>query len=748
MQSHLDQELGNYRLTRLLGSGGFADVYLGEHIHLGTQAAIKVHRTRMDGADLERFEQEARTIAHLSHSHIVRVLDYGVQDDIPFLVMDYAPHGTLRDLHPAGTIVPLETVVQYVKQVASALQYAHDRKLVHRDVKPENMLLDAQHQVLLSDFGIAVTAHTTRSQDTQDTIGTVSYMAPEHLQKKARPTSDQYALATIAYEWLCGSTPFEGLPIEVALQHITDPVPSLRDKRPDLPPAVEQVLLRALAKEPEQRFPNVQAFADALEQAAQGAKIEALSFQYAAEPVSLKPVGEKPGRRLSQPLRSPGWVFVPDRRRRDPAAGSWSARSKVVVFTALALLIVLGSALIGAMAALHRTPPTVWSGGRQGSIGASPGNWAEPNFDTQNTNDNIYEHTLSPHNVASLHQLWHVYTLSGSSYGSSFAIAAGIAYWTNNRTPVAVNTRTGQMLWPRLPTVSACSTPAVAGGHIYLEDESGSLTILDAHTGTLIGQLPFNQSMGGFCAAPIAANGVVYGTSVTNEVYAVDGKTNKLLWQSPLADVTSTPAFADGVVYVSGFRHLYALDASTGKLLWQTQSIGTGNTMLKPGSAYDPGFFPPVIGSQFAYVTTGKQILAFPLQCSTPCAPAWSITDSDGFRSGPSFANGVVYAVTGFNTDVNGPLYAVDGKTGQVLWTADTTPSILPPVLANGVLYQTDFFGNIMAFAANGCGAKKCKPAWSTSIWDNGDDGTYSVRVVDGRLYALTVNGHFLAFGL
>src|SRR6266446_2594397 len=106
MQSHLDQELGNYRLTRLLGSGGFADVYLGEHIHLGTQAAIKVHHMHMDGADLERFEQEARTIAHLSHSHILRVLDYGVQYDVPFLVMDYAPHGTLRDLHPAGTIVP------------------------------------------------------------------------------------------------------------------------------------------------------------------------------------------------------------------------------------------------------------------------------------------------------------------------------------------------------------------------------------------------------------------------------------------------------------------------------------------------------------------------------------------------------------------------------------------------------------------------------------------------------------------
>jgi eukaryotic-like serine/threonine-protein kinase len=270
MESYLNQELGNYRLGRLLGSGGCADVYLGEHVHLGTQAAIKVHRARLGSADLERFEREARTIARLSHPHIVRVLDYGIQNGVPFLVMNYAARGTLRDMHPAGTIVPLETVVQYVKQVASALQYAHDQKLVHRDVKPENMLLDAEHRVLLSDFGIAATAHTTRSLETQDAIGTVAYMAPEQLRKKARPASDQYALATLAYEWLCGSPPFDGLPGEVALQHITDPVPSLRDKQPDLPLTVEQVVLRALAKEPEQRFPNVQAFADALEQAVRG----------------------------------------------------------------------------------------------------------------------------------------------------------------------------------------------------------------------------------------------------------------------------------------------------------------------------------------------------------------------------------------------------------------------------------------------------------------------------------------------
>lgn len=408
----------------------------------------------------------------------------------------------------------------------------------------------------------------------------------------------------------------------------------------------------------------------------------------------------------------------------------------------MAVLIVVGAGLIGGVVAVHHALPTARSGGGPGPIGVSPGDWAEPNFDAQNTSDNIYEHTLNPQNVANLHQLWHVYTLASSAYGSSFIVAGGRAYWLNNRAPVAVDTQTGQMLWPARTGALGCSTPAIADGHIFVGGNGGPVT-LDAQSGALIGQLPFNQSVGGFCPSLIAANGVVYGTAVANEVFAVDGKTNKLLWERPLPDVTSTPAFANGIVYVSGYRTIYAIDASSGKLLWQTQSIGTGNTMLQPSSEYDQGFFTPVIGPHFVYATTGKLILAFPLQCSTPCEPAWTVTDSNGFRSGPSFANGVVYAIAGFNIDLNGPLYAIDGETGQVLWTADTTPSIVPPVIANGVLYQTDFFGNILAFATSGCASKKCKPLWSTSIWDNGDDGTYTVRVVCSCWeYTQSVNAH------
>src|ERR1051326_4723426 len=144
------QQLGSYRVLRPAGRGGFAEVYLGEHIYLRTQVAIKVLQAKVAGEDdLESFLKEARTIAHLVHPYIIRVIDFGVTDDTPFLVMDYAPNGTLRQRHPKGTSVPFPLIMQYVKQIAAALQYAHNERLIHRDIKPENMLLAKNNDVLL-----------------------------------------------------------------------------------------------------------------------------------------------------------------------------------------------------------------------------------------------------------------------------------------------------------------------------------------------------------------------------------------------------------------------------------------------------------------------------------------------------------------------------------------------------------------------------------------------------------------------
>jgi WD40 repeat protein len=267
MANRIGQMLGNYRLVRLLGEGGFAEVYLGEHIHLGTHAAIKVLHTHLMSDDIERFRIEARVIANLEHPNIVRVLEFGVEGSIPFLVMSYAPFGSLRHCHPKGMPLAMMSILSYAKQVAGALQYAHDQKLIHRDVKPENMLLGRHHEVLLSDFGFAVIAESSTFQSTKEMYGTIPYMAPEQLQGRPRQASDQYALGVVIYEWLTGDRPFQGPPLEVATQHMLVPPPRLRERNPAIPEDVEEVVLIALAKEPERRFASVRAFVTALEQA-------------------------------------------------------------------------------------------------------------------------------------------------------------------------------------------------------------------------------------------------------------------------------------------------------------------------------------------------------------------------------------------------------------------------------------------------------------------------------------------------
>jgi len=272
MTNLIGRQLGSYRLTHLLGSGGFAAVYLGEHVHLKMQAAIKVlHQVQLSSDEKEKFLREARTIAKLKHPNIIRVLDYGIQEstNIPYLVMEYAPK-TLRQRHPAGTILkPLE-ILPYVEQVAKGLQYAHNNKVIHRDVKPENMLLDDNDDVRLSDFGLAVVYETSRSSNTQDRLGTPPYMAPEQFQGKPVLASDQYSLGIVVYEWLCGTRPFNGSDGELLIhQHESAMPPSMREKVPSLLPALEEVVQKALAKKPKERYASVEDFAFAFREACQ-----------------------------------------------------------------------------------------------------------------------------------------------------------------------------------------------------------------------------------------------------------------------------------------------------------------------------------------------------------------------------------------------------------------------------------------------------------------------------------------------
>ena len=265
--NRVGQQLGNYQLIELIGEGGFAEVYLGQHRYLHSFAALKVLKQTLDEADEKQFLMEAQTLMSLRHHHIIRVLDFAVEQGTPVLIMDHAPQGTLRHRYPPGTRLPLATTVSFVLQIASALQYAHNHSVIHRDVKPGNVLLDAEGNLLMSDFGLSLFSPSSTSLSTQEPVGTFPYMAPEQLYGKPVFASDQYALAIMAYEWLCGRRPFEGNVWEIMQQHVNMPPPPLHDWNPDIPATVETVILRALAKDAQARFSSVQAFAQALARA-------------------------------------------------------------------------------------------------------------------------------------------------------------------------------------------------------------------------------------------------------------------------------------------------------------------------------------------------------------------------------------------------------------------------------------------------------------------------------------------------
>jgi serine/threonine protein kinase len=297
----MSQQFGNYRLLKVIGQGGFAQVYLAEHIYLKTQAAIKVLYDHLVQEEFAGFLREAQMIASLKHPHIIPLFDFGV-DEMPYLAMEYLPQGSLRQRHARGSVLPLSTIIPYVNQIAAALQFAHDMHVIHRDVKPENLLVNKANSLVLSDFGIATQAHRVVSLQTVNPAGSVSYMAPEQISGKPLPASDQYALGCLVYEWLCGFPPFQGDPISVLYQQTYAPITPLRDRVASLPAEVEMVVLRALSKDPGQRFPGIQAFATALQQAVVASHYitQAATVPLANRQPSNDPETRQPGNPISR----------------------------------------------------------------------------------------------------------------------------------------------------------------------------------------------------------------------------------------------------------------------------------------------------------------------------------------------------------------------------------------------------------------------------------------------------------------
>jgi hypothetical protein len=261
---------GRYEVEELAGKGGMSSVFRARDTVLERPVALKIlheHYTQ-DAEYVERFRREARAIAQLSHPNIVTVIDRGEYEGRQYIVFELVPGENLKEVVEREGALPVERALALTHQIARGLAFAHEHGIVHRDVKPQNVLLDEEGAVKVTDFGTARSLDPGRGiTQTGTLLGTSDYIAPE--QASGAPVderSDQYSLGVLLYELLTGEVPFTGPSfMAVAMRHVQDPVPSVRERRGDVPSSVEAVVRRALAKRPEDRFPSTEAMAAALE---------------------------------------------------------------------------------------------------------------------------------------------------------------------------------------------------------------------------------------------------------------------------------------------------------------------------------------------------------------------------------------------------------------------------------------------------------------------------------------------------
>ena len=258
-----------YRIIDTLGEGGMANVYLAEDIILQRKVAVKILRLDLqkEPQTLARFQREALATSELSHPNIVMVLDVGTDHGLPYMVMEYVDGPDLKEYIRANSPLNLGNIIKIMDQILSAMSLAHKHNVIHRDLKPQNILMDKHGNIKIADFGIAVALNQNSVTQTNSAIGSVHYMSPEQTRGGlVTKQSDIYSLGIILYELITGNVPFNGdSAVSIALKHAQEPIPSIRKQDPNIPQPLENVVLKATAKDPRDRYNSAKEMKDDLD---------------------------------------------------------------------------------------------------------------------------------------------------------------------------------------------------------------------------------------------------------------------------------------------------------------------------------------------------------------------------------------------------------------------------------------------------------------------------------------------------
>jgi serine/threonine-protein kinase len=375
----IGKTIGGCEILDVVGRGGMATVYRAQQVSMNRTVAVKVLPQQYvnDDTYLQRFNQEVRIVAKLEHRNIVPVHDYGEYNGRPYIVMRYMPAGSADDLLKNGPL-DIEAIVNIIEQIAPALDYAHGKSVLHRDLKPSNVLLDNDNGAYLTDFGIARVLGEQGSSGitTQGVVGTPSYMSPEQAQGLTLDNrSDIYSLGVMLFEIATGRRPFESdTPYSIAVMQVTTPPPSPRSINSQLSFAVEEVILKAMRKKREERYPHAIALAEALKRAVNKPVVNVHDTQPGMQrpplrvaqpapaqpqpippPIAQSPVYAVPA--ANQPAAPASSGYVPRRRRRQRGSNVWvsAALGGLLGCGLLAIIVIV---VVIALTALANNNPT------------------------------------------------------------------------------------------------------------------------------------------------------------------------------------------------------------------------------------------------------------------------------------------------------------------------------------------------------------------------------------------------------